>query len=277
MQDLIIGLRSVASLIEINCVDHQLASTIRFIEALPKMSPQPKLKLRIGTVVLDGSFYDLAGCYGGYPGTPSHLLNRCHRIARDLMLEEASGMPILHAATIVSNDQRMLVLADKRAGKTTLSLKCLAEGLQVEGDEHVVIRPNDVLARPRTLRIKQGSIEYVPELADRIRACPSIADWTGEQIYSMPPQTDETDWRISPGSADFLLFISANHGGLTSTKRLSANAAFERLLKQAYLPDQAKTAALARLHMLCAQAERIEIRLGCLKTAISHLRSLSGG
>jgi hypothetical protein len=275
VQDLTVGLRSVSSVVEIVCADRQLASTLRFIEALPKMSPPPQRRIRIDTVALDEPFYDLDGDYRGYPGTPSHLLNRCHRIARDLMLEEASGMPILHAATIVANGRRFLMIADKRAGKTTLSLKCLAEGLQVEGDEHVVVRSADVLVRPRTLRIKQGSISCVPELAQRIRACPRISDWTGELIYSMPPETAETEWKIAPGQVDFLIFLSANHGGLTSTKRLSSRSAFERLLKQAYLPERARAGALARLHTLCTNSQLIEMRLGCLKTAISHLRHLS--
>ena len=209
------------------------------------------------------------------PGTSDHLLNRAHQILRDLLIAETAGCPVIHGASIVVNRKRLLLMAEKGVGKTTLSLKCLAAGLTVEGDEHIVVRSDEVVARARTLRVKQGSISVVPELAQQIQASPKIPEWNGDLIYSVAPRLAGQRWTIKPGRADVLLFLTANHGGLTSIKFLTANQAFGRIMQTTYLPENGRAAALGRLRMLVTGARCIEMRLGCLETAIWHLRQLS--
>lgn len=275
MSGQVVTARSIASLIHFHCADDVLANRLSYIAADPDIHGQDATPVDIRSVRLHDEFYDFSPPHDGLPGTCEHMLNRAHQILRDAMLAETAGEPIAHAASIVVNDRRFMVMADKGSGKTTLSLRCLAEGFAVEGDEHVVIRQNDVLARPRTLRIKPGSLAHVPEFEQHIRTCPAIADWDGNLIYSVAPQTAQTDWTIKPGPADVLLFLTPNHGGLTSTNPLSANQAFERLMKTVFLPETGKPAALARLHNLTRTAQRFEMRLGCLKAATWHLRQLS--
>lgn len=252
-----------------------LAERLAFLAAAPNMPNQAVGSIDIESAILADGYYDFAPPHDGLPGTCEHMLNRGHQILKDTMLAETSGAPIAHAASIVVDDCRFLIMADKGSGKTTLSLRCLAEGFTVEGDEHVVIGQIDVLARPRTLRIKQGSLAHVPELEEHIRSCPAIIDWDGNPIYSVTPQTPETRWTIKQGPADVLLFLTPNHGGLTATRPLSPNQAFERLTRSVFLPETGKPAALARLHNLTRAAKCLEMRLGCLKTAIWHLRQLS--
>jgi hypothetical protein len=271
----VVTARSITSIIHFHCADDILAERLSFIAAEPHMPEQEATQVNIGSVILSDDYYDFTPPHDGFPGTCEHMLNRAHQILRDAMLVESSRAPIAHAASVVVNDRRFLIMADKGSGKTTLCLRCLAEGFAVEGDEHVIIGQKDVLARPRTLRIKQGSLAHAPELEERIRNCPAIADWDGNLIYSIAPQTHDSSWTIKPGPADVLLFLTPNHGGLTSTKLLSPTQAFERLMKTVFLPETGKSAALACLHNLTRTAESLEMRLGCLKTAAWHLRQLS--
>lgn len=258
-----------------DCQDERLAKRFEFLAAEPEMPHLPETIHSIGTTQVQESFYDFKPPHHGSPGSCYHLLSRGHRILRDLMITEAASCPIIHGASIVASGKRLLLMADKRVGKTTLSLKCLAHGLAVEGDEHVVVRSNDVMARPRTLRVKESSIAVVPEMARQIQDCPYITDWNGDLIYSVAPRIAEHKWSISPGKADVLVFLTANHGGLTSIRLLSVNDAFARLAQTTYLPENGRGAALARLRALVSGAQRMEMRLGCPETAVWHLRQLS--
>ncbi len=271
----VVTARSITSIVHFHCIDEALAKRLAFIAAAPNMPGQVAASVDIKSTILVEGYYDFAPPHDGFPGTCEHMLNRGHQILRDAMLAESAGAPIAHAASVVVNDRRFMIMAEKGSGKTTLSLRCLAEGFAVEGDEHVVIGRNDVVARPRTLRIKQGSLAHVPELEKRIRHCPAITDWDGNPIYSVAPQTSETSWTINQGPADVLLFLTPNHGGLTATRPLSPNHAFEKLTESVFLPETGKPEALARMHNLTRTAESLEMRLGCLKTATWHLRQLS--
>lgn len=262
-------------MLQIHCLDDESARHFAYVGAEPDISEPSERTIDVVIEKLHGGYYDFAPPFDGKPGVKSHLLNRVHQILRDLMIEETAGCPVLHGASIVCNNRRFLIVASKGSGKTTLSLKCVAEGLNVEGDEHVAIRQIDILARPRKLRIKKGSLVHVTEFAEKIACCPSITDWEGNLIYSMAPETDRQCWRINAGSADFLLFLTQNHGGLTSIRRLPDVEAFTRLLEQTFLPASGKPAALARLHNLVRQTSCWELRLGSLSQAVWHLRQLS--
>lgn len=271
----VISARSINSTVHFHCLDEKLADRFEFLAAEPEMANAPGAIVNVRTASDHEDFYDFEPPYDGRPGTRSHLLNRAHQILRDLMIAETVGCPIIHGASVVVNQKRILLMAEKGVGKTTLSLKCLADGLTVEGDEHVVVRQHDVVARPRTLRIKHGSINVVPELANEVLQCPTVEDWNGDLIYSVAPRLADQEWTIRPGRADALLFLTANHGGLTSIRFLTPNEAYGRLMKTTYLPKDSRAAALGRMHMLVSGAQIVEMRLGCLQSAVWHLRQLS--
>ena len=182
MPDSIVVAHLLRKRVRFHCVDEHLAGVFAFIRAEPVTSPPCNDSIDIETVLDRNGFYDFKGIYSGNPGTSSHLLNRAHQILRDVLLAEEPGAPILHGASVVAEGCRFILLADKSTGKSTTCLKCLAAGFRVEGDEHVAVLETDVLARARTLRIKQSSLGIVPELDDIIRACPSIQDWNGDLI-----------------------------------------------------------------------------------------------
>ena len=271
----IINARSINSTVRFHYLDAKLANRFEFLAAEPEVPHPTESTLELGTTRVHGSFYDFDPPYDGRPGTRTHLLNRAHRILHDVVIAETAGCPIIHGASVVVNRKRILLMAETGVGKTTLSLKCLAAGLTVEGDEHVVVRNADVVARPRTLRVKQGSISVVPELARQIQRSPNVAEWNGDLVYSVAPHLAEKQWAIRPGRADVLLFLTANHGGMTSIRVLTTHEAYGRLMKTTYLPQDHRLAAFARMHMLVSGAQCIEMRLGCLDAAVWHLRQLS--
>lgn len=258
-------------------MDDQLAGVFAFIRAEPATSPAFSELIDVDTVRDHNGFYDFEGNYGGNPGTSDHLLHRAHQILRDMVLAEVPEAPILHAASVVAGGCRFIFLADKSTGKTTTCLKCLEAGFRVEGDEHVVVLEADVMARARTLRVKQSSLGIVPQFDHMIRDCPAIRDWNGDLIYSVPPTPPGGEWRVEQGPAHCLVFLTANHGGATMVRPMSAELAFEQLLPMAYLPENGRGAAIARLHRLSRGCRAVEMRIGDLDRAIWHLRQIAAG
>ncbi len=62
----------------------------------------------------------------------------------------------------------MAFVANKGTGKTTLLCHLLSVGAACEGDENIIVRDDDVIARPRLLHVKEGSLPRLPELSRRI-------------------------------------------------------------------------------------------------------------
>ena len=71
----------------------------------------------------------------------------------------------------------MVLVGPKGAGKTTLALRLIAEGYEIEGDENVFVVGDHVVARPRALRVKASTIELIPSLVETLRLVPHYREW----------------------------------------------------------------------------------------------------
>lgn len=275
MRDHRVLARSLASTVRFDCPGERIAEALAFVRAEPEMAGTDGRIIDVRVQAVGARFYDFGPPYARKPGAPPHIIERAHAVLRRLMLEEAPRAPLIHGGSLLTNGRRLILCASKGAGKTTLLLKCLSEGMAVEADEHVIVRDGEVIARPRTLRVKEASIRLVPELEEDILAAPSIQDWSGSLIYSVAPQRPQLPWKIAPGPAHALVFLEPNHGGLTSVRPLDRMAAFERLLRNTYLPDAGRGAALARLHVLARDTRAFLLTVGAPERAVWHLRQIS--
>jgi hypothetical protein len=273
----VIVARTLDRELRFHCPDDATARALAYVAAAPRMPPPGAPPLDVEIVPAAGRFYDFAPPQPSAPGTPAHLVERAHQLLRDVLVEETAADPIIHGGSLVTGGRRILVIADKGVGKTTFMLHALADGIAVETDEHVVVRSGDLLARPRSLHVKASSVPLAPaELQPAILASPTIRDWYGNPIHSFVPETAGRPWRIAPGQADHLIFMEANHGGLTGLGRLGREAAFQRLLDNVFLPPAAaRGGALARLHRLVAETPCWAMRVGGLSRALWHLRQLA--
>jgi hypothetical protein len=225
----------------------------------------------------DEGFYRLRlsdGCL--VEGTAIYVLETVHRLILGQLGQEAPGAPLIHAACARVRDVPVLLIGAKGSGKTTLVLYLIARGYCVEGDEHVVVRRADLVTRPRTLRVKQGSLTLVPALARAIRRAPSVADWNGLPIYAVRPSIAGQPWRIGAMRARHLVFLEPNHGGHTVAKPISTDRAFALLMARCLLPDTDKAQAVARLRAVAREAQSWEMSLGDLAGAEHHLLAIAG-
>jgi hypothetical protein len=194
-----------------------------------------------------------------------------HRV---LLADIADGdprTPFVHGATVVIDKKRLLLTGEKGSGKSTLSLYLALRGHIVEGDEHLLIRQHGVIARPRTLRVKEGTLSFVPDVPLWVYTAPYIRAWDGGLIRSVDPRLLVGQWSIAEGRLDGLVFLTANHGGRSVAKAIQPEMAFSRLMREIVLPLQGVGAAAARLRQLCLSTPAFELILGDLATAEWHL------
>jgi hypothetical protein len=225
------------------------------------------------TVEQFGSFFRVA-----LPGRPpvegsiETIINRLFRLLGEWLPEEACGSPILHAAVARIEGRRFVFLGDKGFGKTTLMLGLIAQGIPVEGDEHIVVTQAGAIARPRRLHVKETSLEMFPALRDGISSSPSETDWMGNRVYACAPSSWGTRWEIADGAIDHIVFVEPNFGGSSILSPIALDEAFARLLETTFMPPAQRGLAAVRLRKLCVEARKWRLQAGNLDQALRHLR-----
>jgi energy-coupling factor transporter ATP-binding protein EcfA2 len=208
-------------------------------------------------------------------GTSRHVLGMLHGLLNWDLAQSHPTSPLIHGASVVVAGRRFVVTGDKGAGKTTLMLSLLRAGHDVEGDEHVVLDADGVIARPRTLRVKPGSLRVVPDLPSSIEATPSIDIWEGGHIHSISPALFGRPWVVRHGRLDGIVFIAPNHGGRSVAAQISPDDAFRRLMRTVMFRGVSVLAETVRVRRLVAEVPAFELRLGDLSQAEFHLRHLA--
>lgn len=208
-------------------------------------------------------------------GTANHLLGALHGLVLNDVIASEHGAPLLHGATVVVGGRRLLLVAHKGAGKSTLSLHLALHGHGVEGDEHLVVRAAEVVARPRTLRLKSGTLSLIAGLPAAILDAPSVANWDGGLIRAVSPALAAGTWVIRPGPLAGIVFLVANHGGRSAARRIGIEDAFRRLMREVLLPPGGVAVAAGRIRQLSQATPAYQLLLGDLETAEWHLANIA--
>ncbi len=253
----------------------EVGAELAFVAAepeLPGLSLEPvdiPIRMRDGFLV--------ASAPGGeiIEGTAGHLINALHRIVLADLTEGDPDTPFIHGASVIVAGRRVLLVGHKGCGKSTFSLHLAMAGHDIEGDEHLMIRENEVIARPRSLRVKQGSLGIVAGLPSSIHDAPRIINWDGTLIRAVSPAICGRPWVIRAGRLDAVVFLVANHGGRSAARRIGGNDAFGRLMGEVMLPRTGIAAATGRMRRLALGIPAYQLLLGDLATAEWHLQNIA--
>ena len=250
------------------CPDQETTEAMAFMEIMPDM-PGFALEVVKIPIEVDQGYFRIRDRSGDMvEGSKLHIFNWLHALIYSDILEGEASCPILHCGTMINPNNpagRIAVLGRKGQGKTTLMLSLLTQGFQIEGDEHLVLREHEVVARPRTFRVKTGSLNLVPDLAGVFKDLPSVPTWDGNRIYAFNPKNISLPWTISPGTLDHVVILEANHGGRSVIHGIETEQALKRAVEQAVLPNQGKGAAFARLRAKILTAGCHCLRIGELE------------
>ncbi len=94
---------------------------------------------------------------------PYHIRYEMVEFAVYVLASRVQGLVPLHAACIGDAGVGILLLGASGAGKTTLSLHCLLEGLDFLAEDSVLVRPDGLLATgvPNFLHVRPDSLRFL--------------------------------------------------------------------------------------------------------------------
>lgn len=209
-------------------------------------------------------------------GTAGHLLSLLHMYHYNESRREFPTAPLIHAGSIKTSDGYAILVGEKEFGKTTLLLRLAIAGVSVVGDEHIFFDGNRSIPRPRTMRVKEGSLRYLePKQAEQVAAAPKIKDWTGSSIFSIAPNLFCGTWSFCPAPIKTIIVLRPNHGGQSSFRKLSPEEAMGPVLKNTILPESGRLSGLANIRQLCFETANWELTLGGLVAAEKLLYELT--
>jgi hypothetical protein len=180
--------------------------------------------------------------------TPQAVMEALHARLFALSLADYPTSPLLHAASLRRDGRRFMLVGDKGTGKTTLTLRLIQEGYEIEGDENVFVTPEGVIARPRGLRVKDSAIKVMPGIAQVLASAPSYTDELGQRVYNLDPRfAGARSWRIELGGVDAVVVLRPNHGGYSSLRPLPLLALLREVILETGLHETDRGKAINAL------------------------------
>ena len=166
------------------------------------------------------------------------------------------GWVAVHAGAADIHGRRVLVTGEKGAGKTSLLVRLLLDGAEVQGDDVTLIGSDgSTLPYPRRFHLKDGIDQIVPELTAVLPTVPTLhygefrvwawpppgswqVDWAPVDAIVLLEKSDDATSRLVPFPSyraaqhlmSHLMVVPSGRGWITDICRLVAGAACYRLL-----------------------------------------------
>jgi len=200
-----------------------------------------------------------------------------HARLLSLSLQARPRAGILHAASLRRGPRRVLMVGRQASGKTTLALRLVQAGYDLEGDEHVFVEDDGVTARPRACRVKETSLPLLPAAAEAIAASPVHVDYYGRRTFNIDPRMIGGSWRIEKGRADCIVVLQPNHGGYSSLRPMQPLALSQALVSELGAREIDRAASIGAVARLATVGKGYDLSLGDHATAIRCIeRALDG-
>ncbi len=272
---LTVSVSTLRQRLEIECPDLKSHEALKFIDATPSIdgfSAKPK---PVQLQEVQGYYrLPLTDNYAS-EGDLSHILSDLHTWHFIQSRLEFPQSPLLHAGSLAVGGKMMLIFGDKGAGKSTLMGWLGHAGLEVCGDEHVLLNGLHGITRPRTLRLKQGSLKLMPaKLRSAIEQSPFIEDWHSRKIYAVSPQVFGRPWKIRSLPISAIIVLKPNHGGFSSIKAMGEEAITQRILDNTLLPENDRFAGIIAVRHLLSSVPLYELNCGALDRVSSIVYKL---
>ncbi len=270
---LTVSVRTLRHELVIRAPDRKTAEALRFMQARPRIPDEPGERIDIDIGRFCGFLSLSLPGHARHEGTAQSVLNELHGFHFDLTRAEFPEAALIHGGCLTFDDGHTVVVGDKGAGKTTLLAYLAVEGWPVCGDEHVVVvGSGGATPRPRSLRIKPGTLPYLPpHMRETVLRAPFVVDWQGAPVHAVEPSALGVDWVLHRRPIRNLVFLSGNHGGHSRLSRIGFEGAMERLLLNTMLPQQGRARALGDIAAAARSARCWELRNGRLDETVRHL------
>lgn len=201
------------------------------------------------------------------------IYGRAHQIAFGALPPHVR----IHAGCAAVAGKRVLIVGEKEAGKTSLILRLIQDGVVVNGDETVLVTADgQSWPFPRRFHVRPTTFPLIPELAERQGEFPVSLLSDGGKVYGIAPTDLGREWAIAPAPIDALLFLKKNHGGETYAQDISPDEAFRQLCSHTKFPERS-VEWFALLFRLVNQAKNRVIINGSLSQTAAIVRHIWDG
>ena len=249
--------------------EQQAFEALRFLECDPEVVATPPIDLVISIELFHGRYCILE------PGRDTdqvldtrEMIDALHARLFSYSLADRPRSGIIHAASLRRGGRRILIAGSKGAGKTTLALRLVRSGYEFEGDEHVFVEPDGVIARPRACRVKATSVPLLPEISEIVLSAPAYADVRGNRVFNVLPTAIGGPWRIEKGQVDCVIVLHPNHGGYSSLRPMPPMMLAQALMSEIGMRGVDRGAAIGAIAALVNQAKGFDLSLGDHDSAV---------
>jgi len=196
---------------------------------------------------------------------------RMHR--RAFELASRRGWSRVHAATVDLDGSRVLLVGPAGVGKTTLALRLLYDGADVQGDESVLLRADGTsLAVPRAFHVKAGTDAFVPELRE-LGELPRVED-----VTVVDPHLARAPWVLTDAAIDHVVLLARGDAGQATNEPVvepvSRAAVLEALVQEAFPLTESKAVLVRTLAGAIGGAQGHTATGGDPAATVSALRAV---
>jgi hypothetical protein len=261
--------RTLAEKIVVRAADRLAFEALRFLECNPEIVPAPAAQAVFTVEPFRGRYriWD-----DGTDNTDvfdlRSVVDHLNLRLTTLSLRAKPSAAVLHAASLRRGGRRVLITGHESTGKTTLALRLIQSGYDLEGDEHVFLEHDGVTARPRACRVKETSLALLPDVSEVIAAAPVYFDYFGRRIFNLDPRTVGGTWQIEKGQADCVIVLRPNHGGYSSLRPLQPLPLSQALISEFCLGEAGRRASIGPIARLANLTRGYDLSLGDHETAI---------
>jgi hypothetical protein len=207
--------------------------------------------------------------------SPHDVAGALHARLMMLSLADFPSAPLIHAASLRRGGRRILLVGPKGGGKTTLTLKLIQEGYDIEGDENVFVTPEGVVARPRALRVKASTASLFPSVTEALRLSPYYENGENLRIYNLDPRkAGARSWRIGLGPVDTVVLLRPNHNSSSSMRSISPLPLAREVIAESAFREAGRGEAVGNIIKMIGNARGFDLSLGDLDSAVSCLDSV---
>jgi hypothetical protein len=175
------------------------------------------------------------------------------------------------AVTGMHAGSAFLLVGPERAGKTTLALSLMFEGIEITGDQLALLRDGEALAFPRKFYAREESLSRVPQLGLFDKFSDRIANPQQYRVVGLDPLEFGKPWRIAPAAVSTMLYIEPNFGGRSILRRSGKVEIIRRVMAHCAPPISGRQGWLADLCTTIDRARTFIIELGDLDPAVAAI------
>jgi len=157
------------------------------------------------------------------------------------------------------------------SGKTTLAIALLLAGIEVSGDNLVLLRDGQAMAYPRRFFFWESTRSLLPTLP--LYSGPPLLLGGGRELMSpIDPIDLGCDWRIGPTPIAAVFCLDPNFGGISTLRRCGTLEALQRIVPHCAPPESGDPTWIGRLCAMLDRTQTAILTLGSLDSAIRWIR-----